>query len=37
MWYEINLPAFMLATGVSVFAIVAIVAFLIDFFTEDDE
>lgn len=37
IWYEVNLPAFLLATGVSVFALVVIVAFLIDFFMEDDE
>jgi len=36
-WYEVNLPAFLLATGVSVFALVGIVAFLIDFFMGDDE
>lgn len=37
MWYEINLPAFLLGSAVTALAIVAIVAFLIDFFMEDDE
>ena len=37
MWYEINLPAFLLGMGVTALVIVAIVAFLIDFFMEDDE
>ena len=36
-WYEVNLPAFLLGMGVTALAIVAIVAFLIDFFMKDDE
>jgi hypothetical protein len=37
MWYEINLPAFLLGSAVTALALVGIVAFLIDFFMEDDE
>lgn len=37
MWYEVNLPAFLLGSAVTALAIVGIVAFLIDFFMEDDE
>ena len=37
MWYEINLPAFLLGSAVTALVVVGIVAFLIDFFTGDDE
>jgi hypothetical protein len=37
MWYEINLPMFLLGCFITILAIIGIVAFLFDFFTGDDE
>ena len=37
MWYEVNLPMFLLGCFIAIPAIVGVVAFLIDFFTGDDE
>lgn len=37
MWYEVNLPMFLLGCFIAILTLVGVVAFLFDFFTGDDE